>query len=241
MPASALVVLAAGSGSRVGAVADGTPVNKVLLPLAGLPVLAHSVLVALSVPDVVRVVVVARPGEEQAVGAALAPHLGDREVALVTGGATRHASEEAALRVLRPAVAAGEVEVVAIHDGARPLVDRELVERLLAAAAEHGGAVPVVPAPPLVHLDGAVAAGGLGTVQTPQAFRAGALLAAYAEAGPQGFEGTDTASCVERYAGPDVRIAAVGSTARNLKVTFPEDVALAEALLRSPGGRPDDR
>lgn len=238
MPASAFVVLAAGSGSRVGAVVDGTPVNKVLLPLAGVPVLAHSVLVALSVPDVVRVVVVARPGEEELVGDAIAPHLGDREVLLVTGGATRHASEHAALRALGPAVAAGEVEVVAIHDGARPLVDGPLVERLLAAAEEHGGAVPIVPGPPMLRPDGAVASHGggeLGTVQTPQAFRARALVAAYAAAERDGFEGTDTASCLERYAGgPDadaVRIAAVASTARNLKVTFPEDVTLAEALL----------
>ncbi len=72
-------------------------------------------------------------------------------------------------------------------------------------------------------------AGELVGVQTPQAFDARTLLAAYEQADADGFEGTDTASCVERYA-PDVTIAAVAGSARNLKVTYPEDVALADRL-----------
>ncbi|GGD05858.1 IspD/TarI family cytidylyltransferase [Nocardioides daphniae] len=238
-PSSAIVILAAGSGSRVGAQLDGVPVNKVLLPLLDAPVLVHSVRAALATPGVRRVVVVARPGEEAQVTEALVPHLpadpessGTPEVALVTGGATRHASERAALATLTPWVAAGEIEVVAIHDGARPLVGAALFSATVAAAAEHGGAIPVVPATGLVTADARSAPTGLAGVQTPQAFRAGLLLAAYSRAEREGFEGTDTASCVERWA-EGVRIAAVPSTARNLKVTFPEDVALAAHLLRS--------
>lgn len=221
MPA-AVVVLAAGSGTRVGA-----GVNKVLLPLNGVPVLVRSVLTALAVADVARVVVVVRDGELDAVGAALAPHLGGREVTLVVGGATRHDSEWAALRVLRPDVDAGTLDVVAVHDGARPLARPALYDAVLAAAREHGGAIPLVPAPTLLGAAGAET--GLGAVQTPQAFEAARLLAAYDAAETDGFRGTDTAACLERYA-PGVRVAAVPGSALNLKVTWPGDLALAERL-----------
>lgn len=232
--ASAVVVLAAGSGSRVGAHVEGTPVNKVLLPLLDAPVLAHSVRAALATRGVRRVVVVARPGEEAAVTEALVPHLpadGEGpEVALVSGGASRHASEWAALRVLTPWIAGGDVAVVAIHDGARPLAGSDLFSATVAAAAAHGGALPVAPLAGLVTADARRAPAGLVGVQTPQAFRADVLLAAYTRAEAEGFEGTDTASCVQAMA-LDVRIVGVASSARNLKITFPEDVALARALL----------
>ena len=208
----------------------GLPVKKVLLPLLDKPVLVHSVLAALDVPGLRHLVVVARPGEERLVAAALTPHLGDAEVRLVAGGASRHDSEWAALQALRPEIEAGEIEVVAIHDGARPLASTDLFARTVAAAATHGGAIPVAPVPALLTLDGGAPPQGLAAVQTPQAFAAARLLAAYTQAEADGFTGTDTASCVERYA--DVRVAAVPSGHGNLKVTFPEDVALAEGLLR---------
>jgi 2-C-methyl-D-erythritol 4-phosphate cytidylyltransferase len=222
---AAVVILAAGSGSRVGA-----EVNKVLLPLGDAPVLAWSVRAALAVPDVGRVVLVVRAGEEAAVGSAVAEHLGDREVLVVAGGETRHASEWQALRVLAPVITAGEVDVVAIHDGARPLAGPGLFAATLAAAREHGGAIPVVRLDGLATGTGAAVAGPLVGVQTPQAFRAPDLLAAYTRAGADSFEGTDTAACLERYA-PGLVIAAVPSTPVNLKITFPEDVGLAERLL----------
>ena len=118
---AAVVILAAGAGTRVGG-----ETNKVLLPLADAPVLAWSVRDALSLPDVARVLVVVRHGEEHAVADALAPHLGDGEVLLVDGGKTRHGSEWAALRALAADVESGEIDVVAIHDGARPLAGAEL-------------------------------------------------------------------------------------------------------------------
>lgn len=221
---AAIVVLGAGSGSRMGAA-----VNKVLLPLGEVPVLAHSVRTALAVDDVSQVVVVARPGEEEAVGAALAPYLGDREVLLVTGGSTRHDSEWAALRVLAPAIEDGVVDVVAIHDGARPLATAALFAATIATARRVGGAIPTVPAPALVTRVGALPPARLVAVQTPQAFAAAELLAAYRAAAADGFTGTDTASCLEAYSA--VRIAAVPSGPLNLKVTFPEDAAVAERLL----------
>ncbi|MCW2851673.1 MAG: 4-diphosphocytidyl-2C-methyl-D-erythritol synthase [Nocardioides sp.] len=223
MPA-AVVVLAAGSGARVGA-----GVNKVLLPLRGRPVLAWSVADALAVPDVRRVVLVVRDGEQDEVAAALAPHLDEAEVHLVAGGETRHDSEWAALRALAADIRAEDIDVVAIHDAARPLAGAALFEAALVAAREHGGAIPVVSLTGLLGRDGRHPGTALAGVQTPQAFRAPDLLAAYEQAAAEGFQGTDTASCVARYGARPV--AAVAGSARNLKITFPEDVALAEGLI----------
>lgn len=232
-PTAAVVVLGAGSGTRVGA-----EVNKVLLPLRGTPLLAWSVRTALEVPGVDPVVVVCRPGERASVAAALQPVVGEREVLLIDGGATRQASEQAALDLLAPRVAAGEVDVVALHDGARPLAGVALFEAALAAARAHGGGVPAHELPGLLSRDpvGVPAPGGAGTrlvgVQTPQAFRAAPLLAAYDAAGAAGFEGTDTASVFAAFApGSEHEVRAVASGPDNLKVTFAEDLAVAERLL----------
>ncbi|WP_183095349.1 IspD/TarI family cytidylyltransferase [Nocardioides stalactiti] len=224
---AAVVVLAAGSGSRVGA-----EVNKVLLPLDGVPVLAHTMRTALEVPDVSPVVLVCRPGEEDAVAEAVGPHLGDREVLLVAGGATRHASEQAALDVLAGRIESGEIDVVVIHDGARALAPASLFDRVVAAAREHGGAVPTVTLAGLVPRDpGATPpAGILVGVQTPQAFGASRLLAAYRAAAADGFDGPDTAACLEAYA-PDVTVVPVAAGAGNLKVTYAEDLETASRLI----------
>lgn len=226
MPA-AVVVLAAGSGSRVGA-----EVNKVLLPLAGRPLVAWSLAAALATPDVAQVVLVCRPGEEDEIGAAVTPYLGEREVLLTAGGATRHQSERAALQVLRSSIVSGEIDVVAIHDGARPLAPAKLFDGVIGVARADGGAVPTVALPGLVAREAGLAApGDLVGVQTPQAFRAGDLLTAYDAAAREGFEGTDTAACLERYV--DLRIRGVAGDPGNLKVTWPEDLPAAEELLGS--------
>lgn len=231
---AAVVILAAGSGTRVGA-----GVNKVLLPLGDLPVVGWSVRDALGVADVRRLVVVIGSGEEQPISEALAPLLGDREVVVVHGGATRHQSEWHALCVLAADIEAGAVDVVAIHDAARPLAGTALFEATLAAARRHGGAIPVTPVPGVIAAGADPPPAGLAAVQTPQAFRAAPLLAAYRQAAVDGFEGTDTASCLERYA--DVEVAAVPGSPLNLKITFPEDIPLAARLLdpRLPVSPPD--
>ncbi len=228
MPA-AVVVLAAGAGSRVGAER-----NKVLLPLGDRSVLAWSVGEVLSLDDVRRVVVVVRPGERDAVAQDLAPHLGEAEVLLVEGGADRHASEWQALRTLRE-LPEEELDVVAVHDGARPLAGRELFAEVIRVARAEGGAVPVTPVRGLVDLDGS-RAHDLVAVQTPQAFRAADLFAAYEQAEREGFSGTDTAACVERYT--SVVATHVPSTPANLKVTFADDVSTAQRLRSGPSAPP---
>jgi len=230
---AALVLLAAGSGTRVGAAT-----NKVLLPLDGSDDPASSALglslrTALAVPDVHRLVLVVRSGDEEAVAAVAQPLLGDREVVMVAGGDTRHASEQAALAVLRADIeAAGEdgIDVVAIHDTARPLVSPELFSVVIGVARKHGGAIPAAPLSHLSTRDLQPVAGPLVGVQTPQAFRAADLLAAYAQAAADGFDGTDTGATLERYAS-GVRIVAVPSTPLNLKVTFADDLGAVTTLL----------
>jgi 2-C-methyl-D-erythritol 4-phosphate cytidylyltransferase len=225
MPRTAVVLVAAGSGTRVGA-----PTNKVLLPLLGVPVLAWSLRTIASLPYVDRLVVVVRRDDAEEVGGLAERHLPEgREVTLVTGGPTRHASERNGLRVLADAVAASEVDVVVVHDAARPLADAALFEATVRAAEQHGGALPVRPQPGLLQRHGRRAVTGLVGVQTPQAFRAAPLLDAYDRAHTDGFVGTDTASCVAAYT--DLEVLGVPGPATNLKITFPEDVALAERLL----------
>jgi len=226
MTSAAVVILAAGSGSRVGA-----EVNKVLLPLDGVPVLAHSVRTALEVPGVDPVVVVCRPGEEDEVATAVGPYLGARDVLLVAGGATRHRSEQAAFEVLASRIGQGEIDVVVVHDGARALAPASLFEQVIATAREAGGAVPTVTLPGLLPRDpgASLPPGDLVGVQTPQAFRAAALLEAYRAAAADDFDGTDTAACLERYR-PDLVIVPVPAGPGNLKVTYAEDLVAASRL-----------
>jgi 2-C-methyl-D-erythritol 4-phosphate cytidylyltransferase len=223
-PRTAVVVLAAGSGRRVGAER-----NKVLLGLDGTPVLAHSVRTALEVDGVHRVLVVVRPDDRAEVVEALAPHLGAHDAWLVDGGEERHDSEYQALRALRQDIADGEIDVVAIHDAARPLASAALFRAVIDAAAAAGAAVPAVPAGRLNRADGSRAPDDLVAVQTPQAFDARVLLGAYDAAAEDGFVGTDTAACLERYA--DAAIRAVDGERRNVKITFPEDLRYAEELI----------
>lgn len=223
-PTAAAVVLAGGSGTRVGAAG-----NKVLLPLAGRPMIARSVATFTALPEFGTVVLVVRDGEQEPARAAV----GAGPV-VVTGGANRQESELAALRALAPAVRAGEIDVVLIHDGARPLAGAGLAREVLRVARSDGGAVPGLPRPGLAFVGPgntlAGAADGLVAVQTPQGFRALPLLEAYEAAAADGFAGTDTAACVARYA-PELPIRWVPGSARNIKVTYAHDLIVAEALL----------
>ncbi len=229
MPRTAVVLVAAGSGSRVGATT-----NKILLPLHDVPVLAWSLRTVAALPYVDQLVVVARREDLDAVGRLVEQHLpSGREATLVVGGTTRHQSEWHGLAALRSRIEAGEVEVVAIHDGARPLAGAALFDATVRVAQAHGGALPARPQPGLVTRDARRHVTGLVGVQTPQAFQAGPLLDAYVRADQDGFTGTDTASCVATYTG--LPILGVPAPATNLKVTFAEDLALAERLLAAVG------
>jgi 2-C-methyl-D-erythritol 4-phosphate cytidylyltransferase len=239
---AALVVLAGGSGTRLGA---GT--NKVYLPLAGHPVLSWSFRWAAEVPEITRLLLVTRLDDVALADDLLRRDLAGLAVEVVPGGASRHGSEQAALDHLEPLVDAGELDVIAIHDGARPLTGPALMAAVVRAAAGTGGAVPGLPVSDLLPLDAAgrpsaddrpSADGSVGRLvgmQTPQAFRARPLLAAYRAASAAGFEGTDTAASMETFGDLPIRVVPGGRW--NLKVTFPHDLEVAERLLAANGYR----
>jgi 2-C-methyl-D-erythritol 4-phosphate cytidylyltransferase len=228
--AAAFVVLAGGSGTRLG-----SEQNKVYLPLAGRPVISWSLSWAADVPEVGRVVLVIRPQDEQQAADAVEAAGLTGVVEVVAGGVTRHRSEQAALDHLSWPICAGSIDVVAIHDGARPLAGAALLQQVIQAAAAHGGAVPTLPeerAWPVDtggHLHPPDADHGLHRVQTPQAFRAAPLLEAYAAALRDGTEGTDTSAALEGL--PGIQVVAVPGRPENLKVTFADDLLRAEKLL----------
>lgn len=231
----AAIIVAAGRGLRMGA---DRP--KPFLPLGGRTVLARAVAAFASHPRIAAIVVpVADPAEARAA-------LGDLagRVRLVTGGAERQDSVRRGLDALgeakafSEAKAFGEAEIILIHDAARPLVPAWLIDAVIDAAAAHGAAVPGLAIPDTVKrvasdgaITGTVWRDDLRLAQTPQGFRAGILRAAYDEAERLSARGTDDASLVERCGGM-VRL--IPGSPRNIKITLPEDLLLAEALLALP-------
>jgi 2-C-methyl-D-erythritol 4-phosphate cytidylyltransferase len=214
-------------GSRVGA--DG---NKAYLQLAGRSMLSWSADAVASTPSIDRTVVVFRRGERELVASTLEAEIPSAKVELVEGGDSRHGSEWNVLRYLSADVESGAVDVVLIHDAARPLAGSDMMSTALSTARKFGGAIPAMAAHDVVRAtpDLIASGGALVRVQTPQAFRARPLLDAYRRAEAEGIEGTDTSSCVERFTDVEVRTFPGAST--NLKVTYPEDVLVAARLLR---------
>ena len=228
---AAAIVLAGGSGTRVGAAG-----NKVYLPLRGRPMIVWSLRAFLGAPGIGTVVLVVRAADRDLVDQLLGDEPAPVAVEVVMGGPTRQDSELAGLRRLAGRIDAGVIDVVLVHDGARPMASRALVAAVQRTAREIGGAVPGLPCDDLAagSAGGATllgpAATGLVAVQTPQGFRARPLLAAYEEARRHGFVGTDTASCVQRFV-PQLPIRAIRGEDRNFKVTYPHDVAVAAGVL----------
>ena len=222
---AAAVVVAGGAGSRVGG-----PVRKQYLSLAGEPVLLHAVRPFVSHPSVAQTVVVLPP-EDAADPPAWLSELG---VDVVAGGAERGDSVGNGLAAIRPVVS-----VVLVHDGARPLVSRAVIDRVLAASATGGAiaAVRVTDTVKDVDTDGTIRGtperARLWQAQTPQGFPLAALLDAYRRARADGVAATDDAAVFARYAGP-VRV--VMGSHRNLKVTRPEDLPVAEAIAAGDRG-----
>ena len=223
--AAAAVVPAAGRGERFGGDAP-----KALVPLGGRPLVEYALRAFGAAPSVGMIVVVA-PAEAVDTVAGLARRAaGGKVAAVVPGGSDRQASVARGLAALP----AGP-EIVVVHDGARPLVPVPLIEAVAAAAAEDGAATAALPVDETVKrgaggwVRATIDRAGLFRIQTPQAFRRSLLEAAHREAERTGFRGTDDAALVEHLGRP-VRL--VPGAPANLKVTVPDDLALAEALLR---------
>ena len=210
MPTRAMIVVAGGTSTRFGGA-------KLMTPIGGLPLVAHTVLAV--APHVDRCVLVSRKDHLEALAALGLP------AEIVAGGPTRTASELAGLAALD-----GEPDVIGIHDGARPMVSTRLVRRILDTASEVGGAVPMLmPPQTLVTRNELKPVEGVSVAQTPQAFRGSILLSAYAEAAEAEYQGHDTADVIQRFT--DQVIAAVAGALDNIKVTFPVDLDLIRRHL----------
>lgn len=216
------VVLAAGAGRRLGA-----ELPKAFLPVGDRPMLTIAVAAAAASPLISAVVVTAPQGYEDVargcVDGLAVP------IRVVIGGATRQASVRAALEAI-----GSDVDIVVVHDAARPFAPPDLFTEVVRAVANGAdGAVPIVPMTDTVKriAAGRVAAtidrDELGLAQTPQAFRVDVLTTAHARAAADGREVTDDAALLER----DGRVVAVPGDPMNFKVTTLLDLARAEARM----------
>ncbi len=216
------IIVAAGSSQRMGGR------DKLLQPLHGRPLIAYSIATFAAYSAIDAIVVVASETNQDAITkltSQMAP-----EACVVLGGTRRQDSVRAGIDALP------DVEYVLVHDGARPLVTEAMIEAALGAAIETGAAICAVPlADTLKRGDETglvretLSREGLWLAQTPQAFRRDLLLRAH-----ERYDGaaTDDAIMVEGLGEP-VRL--VAGSSRNLKVTTPDDLDIAEALLRSAG------
>ena len=215
----------AGSGSRAGGAGP-----KQYQPVAGQPMVCHTLAAFAAVPQLQRTLVVVAPGDRFLEPGATAPY-----VLADCGGATRAASVTNGLAVLR-SLGAAEGDWVLVHDAARCLVTPQQITQLIEACAqdEVGGLLALkLPDTLKQERDGRVVAtlprSDKWLAQTPQMFRLGLLQRALQQAG---VEVTDESSAIEAL-GLAPRL--VRGSAQNLKVTYPEDFALAEAVLQARG------
>jgi len=223
--ATSAIIPASGLGRRLG---RGT--GKAFVPLLGKPLIVFTLTpfeLSQAVGEIILVV-----GEEDVTRAEQV--LDDCEIskvkAVVAGGRERQDSVRNGLRAVSP-----DSEIIAIHDGARPLVSTEMIEASVGAARESGAAVAAMPVTDTIKtsqdrrtVESTLDRAGLYSAQTPQTFRREIIEAAYDRAYADGFYGTDDACLVERMGLP---VALVPGSHENIKVTTPTDLLIAEAIM----------
>lgn len=217
---------AAGSSRRMGG-----GVNKNFLELAGEPILIRTLKTFSQVERVNFLIVVVAAHEVETVEKLLRGTEGLKSWLVTTGGSERQYSIANGLKLLPD-----DAEIILVHDAARPLVSARTINNVIEAAEKFGGAIAAVPSKDTIKV---VDAGSfvkytpprreLVSVQTPQGFRREILLRAYDKATEENFFGTDDSSLVERLG---IKIKVVTSDYRNIKVTTPEDIFIAESFLR---------
>ena len=224
-----VILPAAGLGTRMAKVSPektGTS-RKQFMQLDGSPILIHTIRKFVSCPSVTEIVVALRAEDVEWVREMLAGETFEKPVRLVEGGESRQQSVQHALDSLSP-----DTDLVGVHDAVRPFIDRRLIEEVIRVAAETGAAiVGIVPVDTVkrVHKDkirATLPREHLVLAQTPQVFRFALLKQAFAQAAADDFTGTDEASLVERL--EQVEVTVVQGSDRNIKITKPSDMQLAE-------------
>ena len=227
LPYAAAVVVAGGSARRFGS-------DKLMEDLAGLPVLIRSLLAFERCEAINAIVLAARADRVDEVRVLCAQYGVTKLTAVVPGGDTRAKSCLAGVMAAPP-----EAELIAIHDGARPLVTEEVILDALWTAYRHTAALPAIPVRDTVKEaeDGIVTAtpdrSHLWAAQTPQCFQADLIRAALQDAAANAPEVTDDCLAVERIGG---RIHLSVGSEENIKITTPLDLKLARALLAERSG-----
>ena len=222
------VVVAAGSSTRMGGV------SKQLLTLGGMPVLARSLMALNEASLVDEIVIVSREEDMLPFYDICRRYEIEKAAVIIRGGATRQQSVMIGVTQARR-----EAAYLAIHDGARPLVRPGRVDEVICEAYRYGAATAAVPVKDTVKLaddDGFFGAtpdrSRLWNVQTPQVFERGLYIRALRTAEEEGRDYTDDCQLVERLG---ARVKLVRGDYGNIKITTPEDIALAEGLLRNGG------
>jgi 2-C-methyl-D-erythritol 4-phosphate cytidylyltransferase len=222
-----VILPAAGQGKRMGA-----GKNKLLLELNGLPVLIHTLRVFEQDEACSGIILAIHPQDEIEFQSLLTRYNVSKVIHLIPGGKERQDSIYNALKSV-------ETDgIILVHDAARPFIQKEHIYRLTEMAAETGAAILGVPAKDTIKKvqDGVVVEtverSSLWAVQTPQAFRISLLTEAYKRAEKDHFLGTDDASLVERLNYP---VSMVEGDYDNIKLTTPEDLYFAEAILKKRG------
>ena len=218
------IIPAAGSGVRMGG--SG---KKQFFALDGKPILAHTLSRLLSSPMVDEAVLVVPADEKELCHEIIDTHKFSRVSEVVEGGITRQESVFNGFDRLP-----GDTDIVLVHDGVRPFVTARMIEKTIRAAAIHGAAIAAVRVKDSLkkvndgQIIGALSRDDLVRAQTPQCFRYETLRQGLVEAARDGFVATDESSLVERQG---ILVQVVEGSETNLKITTPEDLKLAEALL----------
>lgn len=222
------IVLAAGQGRRIGG-----ETAKAFLPIAGRPLLWHALDRVFSARLVADAIVVVAANELERCRSLLASDaaLRDRRWRLAAGGASRQESARRGLQRLLP-----EADIVLIHDAARPFASPALIDRSIETAVDKGAVVVGLAARDTIkvvsrerQVQSTLERGSLWEIQTPQAFRRELIVRAHEQAERDGVEATDDAMLVERTGTP---VHVIEGERSNFKITLPEDLWLAELLIR---------
>lgn len=235
------IIPAAGLGTRMAPpVGDKPGASKQFAELQGMPILVRTLLKFAECAEITSIYVALRKGEIAPFRERLqreTPQILRKNLVLLEGGEHRQQSVANALA----GVSAAADDIVLVHDAVRPFVTSEIIRDVTAAAGKHGAAIAGVPAVDTVKQVERTAEGALikATIprekivlaQTPQGFRYEVLKKAFDEATADGFMGTDEASLVERSGHP---VVVVMGSARNIKITTPADLSLAEFYLQQP-------
>jgi 2-C-methyl-D-erythritol 4-phosphate cytidylyltransferase len=226
-----VIIPAAGLGTRMAGSATGKTPAKQFTELNGVPVLIHTLRKFAETPQISEIIIALRKAEADHFSPRLQQERLSKPVRIVEGGEHRQESVANALA----SVKAAPDDLVLVHDGVRPFVDQDTIAKVIETAGRHGAAIAAVPAVDTIKQVDRTAEGAVVNatiprehivlVQTPQGFRVGLLRRAFEEALRDGFTGTDEASLVERM-GEQVWV--VMGSARNIKITTPSDLELAE-------------